>query len=383
MSGRLRLVVLTELIAPYRIPVFNALARHQGIDPHVIFFSENDPTLRQWQVYKEEIEFSHEVLPSWRRRIGKHNVLLNRGLEAALRRSAPDAIVCGGYTYLAAWQSLWWARRKRVPFVLWSESTAMDLRRGNASIEFLKMKFMRACDAFVVPGKSSLDYVRRFTVPEEMIFQAPNAVDSGWFARTVAGVRRNAAKHREELHLPSRFFLFVGRLVPEKGIFDLLDAYGKLPPAVRSEVGLVLAGDGVARAEVARRAATLDPGSVRIAGFLQREELARYYALAEAMVFPSHSDPWGLVVNEAMACGLPIIATAAAGCTADLVEDRWNGRVVPPGDPQHLASAMLELAANAEMRRGMGQHSRERILGYSPEKCAAGIAQAACGVAHG
>ena len=103
---------------------------------------------------------------------------------------------------------------------------------------------------------------------------------------------------------------------------------------------------------------------------------ASYYALAETFIFPTHTDPWGLVVNEAMACGLPVISTSVAGCVADLVEDRWNGRVVATGDSLQLASAMAELATDAELRSQMQQRGRERILRYSPEACAAGIATA-------
>ena len=90
---RRRLVILTEIISPYRIPLFNCLAQDSEVDLHVIFLSENDPGLRQWKVYKEEIRFSHEVLPSWRRRVGKSNVLLNGRVLHALRQAAPQAII--------------------------------------------------------------------------------------------------------------------------------------------------------------------------------------------------------------------------------------------------------------------------------------------------
>jgi glycosyltransferase involved in cell wall biosynthesis len=116
---------------------------------------------------------------------------------------------------------------------------------------------------------------------------------------------------------------------------------------------------------------------VQFAGFVQREQLAVYYALAETFVFPSHSDPWGLVVNEAMACGLPVISSEAAGCTADLVQDGWNGRVIRRSDVAQLTAAMEELAQDSVLRVTMGNHSKERIVRYSPEACAAGIAEAA------
>ena len=339
-----RVVIITEIIAPYRIPVFNALAQHNGIDLHVIFLAENDPTQRQWLVYKDEIRFSYQVLPSWRRRVGRHSLLLNWGAEAALRRAAPDFIVCGGLQLRRFVAIHAWARRNRVPFSLWAESTTRDFRGGHALIEFLKMRFVRGCDAFVVPGKSAVEYLRKYGVPEEMIFTAPNAVDTDFFAQRAEAIRRDAAMHRQALRLPDRFFLFAGRLVAEKGIFDLLDAYQALAPSVRDEMGLVFVGDGAARSALQQRAAAINHGLIQFAGFAQRESLPAYYALADALVFPTHTDTWGLVVNEAMACGLPVISSDAAGCVADLVESGWNGRVVSAGDIGQLSSAMDELA---------------------------------------
>ena len=245
-----RLVIITEIIAPYRIPVFNALARHEGIDLHVIFLAESDPKLRDWRVYKEEIRFSYQVLPSWRQRLAGHNVLLNRGLNEALRRAAPDVILCGGYNYLASWQAKRWARKRRVPFILWVESTERDLRSRNPLIEFLKKRFMRSCSALVVPGKSSFRYVMSYGTLEKNIFIAPNAVDTALFARGAAAVRQDDARQRQALQLPARFFLFVGRLVPEKGVLDLLEAYGKLTPDLRAAVGLVFVGEGPERARI-------------------------------------------------------------------------------------------------------------------------------------
>jgi 1,2-diacylglycerol 3-alpha-glucosyltransferase len=369
-----RVVIITEIIAPYRIPVFNALAKHDAIDLHVIFLAENDHIQRQWLVHKDEIHFPYQVLPSWRRRIGRHNFLLNWGMETALRCASPDFIVCGGYNYAASWQCMSWARRNRVPFSLWTESTTRDFRNNYALIEFLKLEFLSHCDAFVVPGKSSADYLRTCGVSAEIIFTAPNAVDTQFFSQQTAVVRKNHAIHRQALRLPSRFFLFTGRLIPEKGIFDLLRAYSALAAEVKKNIGLVFVGDGPARLALLQRATAANPASIQVVGFAQRERLAAYYALADIFVFPTHTDPWGLVVNEAMACALPVIASSAAGCVEDLVEDGWNGCVFPAGDVDQLAAAMDELARDAERRSLMGQRSRERIEQYSPEAWAAGMA---------
>jgi glycosyltransferase involved in cell wall biosynthesis len=227
----------------------------------------------------------------------------------------------------------------------------------------------------VVPGKASTEYLRSYGVPEEMIHTAPNAVDTQFFAGRAEVVHRETAIHRQALRLPAHFFLYAGRLVPEKGIFDLLFAYGALATEVRQNMGLVFVGDGPARSVLLRRAMAICPGSIQLAGFAQREDLATYYALADVLVFPTHTDRWGLVVNEAMACGLPIIASEAAGCVADLVENGWNGRVFSAGDVSQLACAMDELAHQAALRSLMGKRNKERIAQYSPEAWAAGMAR--------
>jgi glycosyltransferase involved in cell wall biosynthesis len=378
-----RLVLITEIIAPYRIPVFNALARRDGVDLHVIFLAETDKAVRQWHIYTDDVHFSYEVLPSWRWRAGKHNLLVNRGLWPALDAAHPQAIVCGGYNYPASWGALWWARRRNVRFLLWTESNQRDQRSGRAAVEWLKRYFVNSCNAFVVPGKSSFAYLRTFGVSEQVIFTAPNAVDNNFFATQAESAKCYPAAFREKLGLPRRFILFVGRLIPEKGAFDLLEAYAKLESGLRSEVGLVFAGDGVSREELAQQAKRISPGTVCFPGFAHREDLAGLYALAETLVLPTHSDTWGLVVNEAMACGLPIIVSSVAGCSADLVEEGWNGYLVPPRDSEKLSVAINSLVRQPELQRQMSARSLERIRNYSPEACADGLAAAAISAGTG
>jgi glycosyltransferase involved in cell wall biosynthesis len=370
-----RLVVLTEIIAPYRIPVFNALAAREGVSLHVIFLSKTDASTRRWRVYEDEIRFSYEVLPSWRRRVGRYNLLLNKSVTSALSAVKPDVLICGGYNYLASWQAMNWAKRNRVQFLLWSESTAYDRRAQHFPVEWLKRKFLSNCDGFVVPGQSALEYVQQFASPEQKIFVARNAVDIGLFAEKEKSIRRASERMRGRLALPPRYFLFVGRLVRSKGAFDLIEAYRAMPSELRASISLVFAGDGPMRTELEALAREIYPGCVHFPGFVHRDELASYYALAECLVMPTHTDPWGLVVNEAMACGLPVICTNAAGCAADLI--RENGILVAPGDAVQLAQAMRELATRPDLRRYMAAESVKLIQEYSPEACAAGFAQAA------
>jgi 1,2-diacylglycerol 3-alpha-glucosyltransferase len=371
-----RLVILTEIISPYRIPLFNQLAADEDTELHVIFLAETDPKLRQWRVYKEEIRFSYEVLPSWRTRWGRHNVLLNRGVPRALSAARPDALLCGGYNYVASWQALRWARKQHVPFLLWSESNLQDARRSRRLTEFLKRKFLTMCNAFVVPGKSAAEYLRSHDIPESLIFVAPNAIDNERFAAGAAVARENAAALRLRLGLPECYFLFVGRLVPEKGVFDLLSAYAKLKTCVREQVGLVFVGDGESRRRLEAQAVSVSPGKVVFAGFAQRDELAAYYALARAFVLPTYTDAWGLVVNEAMACGLPVILSRAAGCASDLLKEGWNGLSISPSDVRGLELSMTKMVSS-ELANRMGANSGQQISQYSPAAWSAGVVRAA------
>jgi glycosyltransferase involved in cell wall biosynthesis len=363
---RHRLVILTEIISPYRIPLFNALAEHSEMDLRVIFLAETDPVLRQWKVYKEEIQFSYQILPSWRKQLGRYNLLLNRDVARSLTAASPNAILCGGYNYAASWQALAWARSRKIPFLLWSESHLHELRRSHALVEFLKAEFLSRCDGFVVPGQAAREYLIAHKIKPEVIFTAPNAVDNDLFATAAAKARQDASASRKALDLPERYFLFAGRLVRAKGVFELLTAYAKLDEQLRQQVGLVFAGDGTCRQELELKASAVSPGIVRFAGFAHREQLAAYYALAEMLVLPTYTDTWGLVVNEAMACGLPIILSSAAGCAPDLVKEDWNGLIVPSMDVPALTSAMNNLATRPEVRRMMGANGACHISLYSP-----------------
>jgi glycosyltransferase involved in cell wall biosynthesis len=368
-----RLALITEIISPYRIPLFNALAKNEGVDLHVIFLAETDPDLRKWKVYKDEIKFSYQVLPSWRKRIGRHNWLLNRGLGGALSAFAPHVVLCGGYNYVASWQALLWSRMKQVPFLLWSESNAQDIRRAHSIVEFIKREFLSRCSGFVVPGSSAGEYLRAHKIREELIFVAPNAVDNELFAAAASEARQLAVIRRTELGLPERYFLFAGRLVREKGVYELLSAYAKLDKAIREQVGLVLVGDGAERAQLESFASTILLGRVKFAGFAQRELLISYYALAEVLILPTYSDPWGLVVNEAMACGLPVIVSNVAGCAADLVRENWNGLLTPPKDESSLVAAMARIASQSELRNIMSANSSRHISHFSPVAWSLGI----------
>jgi glycosyltransferase involved in cell wall biosynthesis len=164
--------------------------------------------------------------------------------------------------------------------------------------------------------------------------------------------------------------------VREKGVFELLRAYANLSQQVRQEIGLVFVGDGDSRSQLEKTAVSISAGTIHFAGFAQREQLGAYYALAHVLVLPTYTDTWGMVVNEAMACGLPVIVSRAAGCAADLVRDNWNGLLVTPKDVSSLEVAMKHLAEQRDLLRTMGANSAEHISNYSPQAWSDAVAGA-------
>jgi glycosyltransferase involved in cell wall biosynthesis len=361
----MRILIVTEIPAPFRIPLFNALAAEPGVDLRVCFLAEHDPR-RSYRVYREEFAFDEVVLPGWSVRRRGRWIMLNRGVFRLFRHVRPDVVVVGGWNQPAFWQVLAAAGVSRIPALLWVESTSSDARVGGAAAGGLRRLALRLSTGFVVPGGASRAYLRRLGVADERIVDAPNAVDVGIFAEQVAAARSQLAALREQLGLDGCVFLYVGRLEPEKGVDVLLEAMRDV--AAR----LVVIGSGPLESEL--RAIAGD--GVHFVGQLTRDELVPWYAAADALVLPSRSEPWGMVLNEGAAAGLPLVGTAAAGAAHDLIEPGGNGFRVPADDEPALAEALRALANDAELRRTFGERSRELSEQFRPEAWARAVASA-------
>ena len=347
----MKIALLTEIPAPYRIPLFNALATSPGIDLEVLFLAERDPR-RQYPVYEHEFLFRRRMLPGGGVVAGGRWVVFSRGTRRELDRFDPDVVLLGGWNQPAFWTGLRWARRHGRPVVLWVESTARDERSGNPVLERLKRRAVAAAAAFLVPGSAAREYVESLGVSRDRIVVAPNAVDLSIFSVDVDRRGRDGCT-----------FLYVGRLAQEKGVDVLMRAFRDAPGR------LVVAGTGPQEDQVR----ALADDRVELLGHVPRERLPELYARADCLVLPSRSEAWGMVLNEAAAAGLPLVATEAAGGGYDLIEQDVNGYRVPVEDEQALAEAMRKVAADAEWRSRAGERSRLLTAGYTGEAWAAAV----------
>jgi glycosyltransferase involved in cell wall biosynthesis len=346
-----KLALLTEIPAPYRIPLFNALA--ERLDLRVLFLAERDPRRGFYEPHRDEWRFEHGVLRGPTLRRGARWLVLSRGVLRELRRFRPDAVAVGGWNQPAFWLALAYCRFRRIPLLVWIESTARDARSEAKPLALARAAMVRAAAGAFVPGTASADYARSLGV--EVVELAPNAVDASVFEQ--AAVDRSGR--------PSCTFLYVGRLDPEKGLDTLLEAFREVPGE------LVVVGAGIAHERLLR----LAPDHVRFEGPKDRDELVRYYRDADTFVLPSRSEPWGMVLNEAAAAGLPLVATDEAGAAHDLIDG--NGFRVPAGDVAALREALTRLAEDPELRRRFGQRSRELARRFTPSAWADAVARLA------
>ena len=225
-------------------------------------------------------------------------------------------------------------------------------------------------DATLGSGEDSRQFAIRYGVSEEKALCLRHSIDVEHFSSSYHMHFPTREVIRNELGVTGTVFIYVGRLWWGKGINYLLNAFDQVQQSTSREVSLLLVGDGPEEKALRDICAERDIRNVIFAGFHQKGELPRFYAAADVFVFPTLGDPYGLVVDEAMACSLPIISTRAAGEISDRVEDGINGYIVPPEDSDALAKSMLTLVNNPEIRDMMAKVSAVKIAGHTPDQWA-------------
>jgi glycosyltransferase involved in cell wall biosynthesis len=304
-----------------------------------------------------------------------------RAMRQALARDRPDAIATAGYFRPETTAALGWARRAQRPAILMSESQAIDHPRVWWK-ETIKGLRVRKFSSALVGGPRHRDYLVSLGMPWESIALGYNAVDNLAFARA-AQAARSAPEGRRGLP-KAPYFLAVNRFVPEKNLPRLIAAFATYRRACCTEGAdpwdLVLCGDGSGADEV--EAAIRQTGraeAIHRPGFLQADELPRWYAFASAFVHPSLLEPWGLVVNEAAACGLPLLVSERAGCVDTLVplSEPASGVRFDPQRTDEIGVCLRWVAGLPEpQRQALGQRASELVAPWGPDRFASGILEA-------
>lgn len=302
---------------------------------------------------------------------------LVRRLHDQLNAIDPVAVALPGWAFTEATAGLDWCRRNKRAAVLMSESSKGDHFRLWPR-EIAKQWLVRKFHAALVGGVRHAQYAAALGIPRACIFHGYDAVDNAYFAEGAKRVRADADAARAAAKLPERYFLSSSRFIPKKNIDGLLRGYARFLSRRPDAPDLVLCGDGELRDRLHKLAGSLGISArVHWPGFVQYPDLPKYYALADAFILASTTEQWGLVVNEAMAAGLPVLVSERCGCAPDLVREGENGWTFDPRNPDAIADAFARVPEDPAARDRMGQRSLEIIDAFTPAVFGANLVEAA------
>lgn len=370
----MKVAFITNLPSHFHTPLFETFAKHYDTD--FIFFSEGT---EGWIAKKNVLkignykgEFVHGLRLTSRTR-------LNYSLVGKLLQGKYDILIqaiSGRFELLATFI---FAKLARKRFILWANLWFHPKTLFHRMTFPVTLYIYRHADAIVAYGYHVRDYLVSLGVDEERIFYSWNVIDNDAFNKPASA--QAAEKIRARYHLEGRHpLLFVGRFVQEKGLRYLLEAFKNVPRELCASLLLIGGGEEkeLLKAFISEHALQ----HVHIIDHVPNEELAEYYAIADIFILPSittatFKEPWGIVINEAMNQGCPVIATNAVGAAmGGLVQEGRNGMVVPEKDPDALREAIVRLLSDPKALREMKDFTKQEIKEWDHQKSFAGFQQA-------
>jgi len=389
MTTKYKLGILSTHPIQYFAPWYQALAVQPEVDLQVYFAHRQTPEGQasagfgvpfDWD--KPLLEgYQHEFLKNRSRRPGTDDFFGCDTPEVAeiIARERFDAFLVSGWHSLSYWQAIRACWKTKTPVLVRGDSQLVTTRSWLKRVVKYPLYrwFIPRFDGYLIVGRRAKEYLLHYGASERKTFPVPHAVDNGYFARTAAEFKQDRARWRSEWGFPQegKVFLFVGKLVARKRPMDFLHALRQLKAVFPGVYGLVV-GDGPLRSQMESYVQS-ERVPVRFAGFLNQSVIPKAYAVADALVLPSDgSETWGLVVNEAMAAGLPTLVSHEVGCGPDLVISGYTGEVFQCGDWKSLASVVSRWIVHPEVLDAMGKAARQKVEAFSIEKAVEGTIQA-------
>ncbi len=359
-----RVVFVSPEPTPYRAPLLDRVAAEPGIDLTVIYAART-VARRTWSVelHHDAVFLDGVTVPALGA-VLRHDYPFTPGIFSALRRADPECAVVSGWSTFASQAAVAWCRGRSVPYVLLVESHDAGPKAGWRRVvkETVVPPIVRGAASWLVVGSLARESVVALGARSDRVRVFANTIDVDRFAARAAELSARRAELRAGLAIEpgDLAVVTVGRLVPEKGVDTLVRA-------IREGMALVVVGDGPERRRLERLRDELGVRAT-FTGDLPADGVVEAYAAADAFALLSEHEPWGVVVNEAAACGLPLVLSDRVGAAADLLRDGENGALVPAGNAAAAAAALGRLAADPAGRRRMGERSRELVRGFGYER---------------
>lgn len=366
----MRLVYLVSHPIQYQAPLLRIISEDPEIELLVLFESMESAGAYLDKGFGTEVEWDVPLTDGYSHR------LVGSLADVIDSLSGADVLWVHGWSSLLKLRTLEIARRRNLPVLMRGENTIAAMPDGAGIRGVLKRMFLRwiffRCAGFLCIGADNRDYYRAHGVEDGRLFFMPYAVDNDRFDAAAKRAAAERSRLREQLDLqPGRpVVLFAGKLQPRKNPAVLIDAMRAMDRNATRDPYLLVVGDGEQRHPLEQGAA--DDPWIRFLGFRNQSELPALYDLADVFVLASEREPWGLAVNEAMACGCAVVVSDECGCAADLVSES-NGRVVPAGDRAALTNALSDILREPDRAAAMGAESRRRMESWGFRDDLAGL----------
>jgi glycosyltransferase involved in cell wall biosynthesis len=373
-----RLSLFTTHPIQYQVPWFRALHARDEVDLCVYFHHLPSPE-QQGEGFGQAFEWDLPLLEGypWRVYKGAPSLADERcfsSIPQAVSTETSDVVLVAG------WQSAYMrkvalaASVKSCPILMRGETSSLKSRP--LYVRALQWIYLHLFDHFLAIGKANAAFYRELGIPDNRIHMCRYFVENDRFDRDYQQLMYKRSKIRASFSVPedTTCILFVGKFTPNKSPIHILEAID-----IAQETGSIhalMVGDGP-KLKDAKSYAERNGLPVTFTGFLNQTEIGEAYVAADALVLPSSSETWGLVVNEGMVFGLPAIVSDRVGCGPDLVTDGETGYVFPYGDREALADAIRRVAASDKRRQEMGKRARRQVLNeYTVEAAVEGTLKA-------
>lgn len=391
-----RILIVATHPVQYVAPLFRRLAALPELNLSVAYCSLQgaepgvDPEFEfqvQWDVPLLQ-EYRWFTVRNWSRRptLSHFGGLANPGLWRLVRKGGFDALLVYGYAYLSCWIAILAAKSVGIPVIVGTDAVRLEsapARGGWWWKRWMKApaaKLMyRVPEVILVPSTATMRFVSSLGLEDERCVMAHYTVDNDFFARSLEAGLREAGRKSWGVEEDAVVALFCGKLVPWKRPQDLLRAFALVVRRYRDGAPFyaVFAGEGPLRRRLEAEAGALGVrGQVRFIGFVNQSALPEVYAASDFLVLPSEHEPWGLVVNEGMVCGLPAVVSDRVGARLDLIRPGETGEIYPCGDVRALAGVLNELLRDRDRLRRMGESARKRMETWSYRECVEGYREA-------
>lgn len=362
MPKKKRVLVVVNTIAPYTSALYSRVAERNNVELLVLYCSQ---THRNRPISWQYAAGSHPRrilggIHAYVRGSSRDPIHVNPSVIFTIKKNKPDVVVAHGYSDITNLLSILVCRINRTPFIL--EVDGADLERHSFLVRTVVQSVVRSSSAFIAASQSARDFLLHYRAPADSIVTIPCVTNLS----VVNGLSRRIRDLRELPNSngrgsePSKSLLFVGRLIEEKGVLDLLQAFREIREEYL-QLRLVILGRGPLASRIERDFGADFGKSLVLLDYVSDQDLVELYSSSDALILPSHREPYGIVAMEAFVCGIPVVVTDRCGCSSALPRSPWVFRS-RSGDIHSLSESIRTALKMSPSKRSLNDPEILKVI---------------------